>query len=51
MQHTFFHKLILVIVAGCFAAALIQFYRHMIVGADKAINQGYKSNYGISQSR
>ena len=42
MQHTFFQKLILVILAGAFVAgAYVVVYKGIIEGADKAVNGGY----------
>lgn len=49
MRHTFMHKLILVVLAGLMMATLIQFYKVFIVGADRALNEGYNNRYGISR--
>ena len=50
MQHSFFHKLIIAVVAGFLVAGLIQFYKNFIRGADESINKGYKQRYGISNT-
>jgi hypothetical protein len=51
MQATFWQKLLLSIIAGFFAACLVQFYKNFIQGADDAINKGYQNRAGISTSR
>jgi hypothetical protein len=45
---TFFHKVVLCIVAGACAAGLFEYYKKFIIGADQAVNGGYKQNYGLS---
>ena len=48
MQHTFFQKLILMVLAGAVAASTYVFvYKGMILGADKAINGGYKNPHSM----
>ena len=43
MQHTFLQKLILVMLAGALVAgAYVYVYEGIIVGADQAVNGGYK---------
>ncbi len=42
MRHTFFQKLILVILAGAATAGLYEFYRTFVVGAMDAVNGGYE---------
>lgn len=44
MQHTFFQKLILVVLLAALAAGgYVYVYEKMILGADQAINGGYKN--------
>jgi len=50
MEHTFFHKLIIAIVAGFLVASLFQFYKTFIIGADEAVNKGYSERYGVAGS-
>lgn len=43
MQHTFFQKLILVILAGALAAGVyVYVYEGIILGGDKAVNGGFQ---------
>lgn len=49
MQHTFIHKLILSILAGLALASIVQFYKTFVIGADRAMNEGYNTRYGISK--
>ena len=35
--------------AGFAFACLIEFYKHMILGADQAINGGYKNSSSLSK--
>ena len=43
MQHTFFQKLILIVLAGAFAAGFYVFvYKGLILGAEQSVNGGYK---------
>jgi hypothetical protein len=42
VQSTFFQKVILCAIAAFFAAALIEWGRVFIVGADDALNKGYE---------
>ncbi len=51
MQHTFFQKLILVVVMAFGAACLIHFYRIFIVQADESLNKGYQNTHSISGGR
>jgi hypothetical protein len=51
MEATFWQKLVVTILAGFFAACLIEFYKHFIQGADDAINKGYNARSGISSNR
>ena len=37
MEHSFFHKLIIAVVAGAVVAGGLQFYKTFVVGADRAI--------------
>jgi hypothetical protein len=43
MQATFFQKVILCAIAGFLAAALLQWGKMFVTGADDALNKGYKS--------
>lgn len=44
MQHTFFQKLMLVVLAGAITAgAYVVVYKGLILGAEKSINDGYKA--------
>lgn len=43
MHTTFMHKVILTVIAGFLAASLIEFYKHFVEGADRAINEGYRN--------
>lgn len=51
MHATFFQKLLLTMIAAFAFACLIQFYKTFIIGADQAINGGYKSSHGLSHSK
>ena len=43
MQHSFFQKLMLVVLASFFAAGFyVFFYEKMIVGTDQCLNGAYK---------
>jgi hypothetical protein len=42
MHATFFQKVIICAVAGFLAAALLQWGKMFVTGADDALNQGYK---------
>ena len=42
VEATFFQKVILCAIAAFFAAALIEWGKVFIVGADDALNKGYK---------
>jgi hypothetical protein len=50
MQATFFQKVILCAIAAFFAAALIQWGKVFVEGADDALNKGYqhRSPIGVS---
>ncbi len=41
MQHGFFQKLLLAIIAGAMAAGLIEFYKTFVSGSMEAVNGGY----------
>lgn len=43
MQATFFQKVILCAIAGFLAAALLEWGKMFVSGADDALNKGYKS--------
>ena len=52
MQATFFQKVILCAIAGFLAAALLQWGKMFVTGADDALNQGYKSTApGLTKPR
>ncbi len=42
MRHSFFQKLILVVLAGAIAAGLFEFYKEFVVGGMEAVNGGYE---------
>ena len=44
MRNTFFHKVLICLVAGFFAASLIQWGKVFVEGADDALNGGYKKD-------
>ena len=41
MQHSFFQKLVLTILAGALAAGIFEFYKNFVVGSMEAVNGGY----------
>lgn len=41
MQSTFFQKVLICMIAGFFAACLIQWGKVFVTGADDALNKGY----------
>ena len=43
MQSTFLQKVIICAIAGFFAAALLQWGKVFVTGADEALNGGYKN--------
>jgi hypothetical protein len=49
MQATFFQKVILCAIAAFFAAALIEWGKIFVVGADDALNKGYQ-HHSVSAS-
>lgn len=51
MHATFFQKLLLAMIAAFAFACLIEFYKTFIIGADQALNGGYKTSHGISQPK
>lgn len=51
MQITFFHKIILTIVAAFAFASLIEFYKIFVDGADRAVNSGLEHRMGSGNSR
>ena len=42
MQSTFFQKVIICAIAGFLAAALLEWGKMFVTGADDALNKGYK---------
>ena len=42
MQATFFQKVIICAIAGFLAAALLEWGKMFVTGADDALNKGYK---------
>jgi hypothetical protein len=44
MHATFLHKVIICMIAGFFAACLIQWGKTFVEGADDALNAGYKKD-------
>jgi len=48
MNSTFLQKVMLAMIAGFAFACLVEFYKNFVIGADRAINGGYKSSYGVS---
>ncbi|MEO8439823.1 MAG: hypothetical protein ABI540_06320 [Spartobacteria bacterium] len=42
MHSTFFQKVIICMIAGFFAACLIQWGKVFVEGADESLNSGYK---------
>ena len=51
MHATFFQKILLTIVAGFFAACVVEFYMKIIVEGDRAVNGGYSNPHGISNGQ
>jgi hypothetical protein len=51
MNMTFFHKLILTVIAACAFASLIEFYKTFVDGADKAVNSGLEYRMGNGMPR
>ncbi len=49
MHATFLQKVILCAIAGFFAAALMQWGRVFVTGADDALNGGYKNKAPSAQ--
>ncbi len=49
MQHGFIQKLLISVIIAFAMASLVQFYKHFIIGADRALNEGYNNRYGISK--
>jgi hypothetical protein len=47
MQHTFFQKLLLTILAGAVAAGLFEFYKTFVVGGMEAVNGGYQAPHAV----
>ena len=43
MHATFFQKVIICMIAGFFAACLVQWGKVFVTGADDALNAGYKN--------
>ena len=46
MQMSFLQKIVLTIIAGFFAACLVDFYRNMVEKADYELNQSWRNNSG-----
>ena len=44
MHSTFVHKVLICMIAGFFAACLIQWGKVFVEGADDALNSGYKKD-------
>ena len=51
MQMTFFHKIILTIIAAFAFASLIEFYKTFVDGADQAVNSGLEHRMGSGSYR
>lgn len=49
MHATFFQKVILCMIAGFLAAALLEWGRVFVTGADDALNGGYKNRTSSAQ--
>jgi hypothetical protein len=47
MQHTFFQKLILTILAGAVTAGLFEFYKTFVLGGMEAVNGGYQTTHAV----
>jgi hypothetical protein len=45
MRSTFFQKLLICVIAGFFAACLIQWSKVFVEGADDALNGAYKKDH------
>jgi len=50
VQATFFQKVILCAIAAFFAAALIEWGKVFVVGADDALNKGYQHRTSLGSS-
>jgi len=50
MHATFFQKVILCMIAGFLAAALLEWGRVFVTGADDALNGGYKHRTSSAES-
>ena len=48
MRATFFQKVILCAVLGFLAAALLQWGKMFVTGADDALNKGYKNTTSLN---
>jgi len=49
MNSTFIQRVLLAMIAGFAFACLIEFYKNFILGADRAVNGGFKTQYGVSK--
>ncbi len=47
MSHSFFQRLILVILAGAVAAGLFEFYKEFVIGSMESVNGGYKTSHVV----
>lgn len=48
MRATFLQKVVLTVIAGFFAACVVEFYMRIIVAGDRDVNGGYNNPHGIS---
>lgn len=51
MHATFLQKVILCMIAGFFAACLIQWGKTFVIGADEALNKGYQHHSVLDPKR
>jgi hypothetical protein len=51
MHATFFQKIILTLIAGFFAACLVEFYKNIIIAGDQSVNGGFNNRGGISSPK
>jgi hypothetical protein len=45
MQHSFLQRIFLTVIAGCVAAGVIFFYRHVIEQARFEMNEGFNASH------
>ena len=50
MRNSFIQKVLICMVAGFFAACLIQWGKIFVIGADDALNKGYKHRAPMSSN-